>query len=94
MEGQKINMLCIASNLIGKDDAKSWWKRYSMIFTHPLFITDKNISFDGTDTVWAHPHPDLKRSFGVYIVKHGSHIVYEGRSENQVAWCLGILHKL
>lgn len=36
------------------------------------------------NTIWAHPHPDWQRSFGVYIVRRGRQILYQGRSEFEV----------
>lgn len=97
MSASKINMRRIATRLIGKEDADVWWRRHEALFIHPLFITDRILPKHlllQKDAVWAHPHPDLKSSFGVYIVRRGTTILYVGRSEERVSEYLGILSKL
>ena len=104
METQR-DMLAYSTRLIGAKDTQSWWTDNEDVFTHPhftqLFVPDhanfERLSkhlFGCDDTVWAHTHPDWKRSFGVYIVRRGKEIIYQGRNENRVALHLGLRAKL
>ena len=36
------------------------------------------------NTIWAHPHPDLYKCFGEYIVREGTKIIYKGRNEDEI----------
>ena len=94
-------MLSYANKLIGVDDATVWWQENIDVFNHDRFtemivpFVDNFIcqAFDramesanaNEDTVWAHTHPYWQRKFGVYIVRHGREIIYEGRNEREVA---------
>lgn len=92
-----------ASRLIGKEDALNWYNKHEAMFKHPRF-TDRivlsndeelvsrimrRLGFDGA-TIWAHTHPDWQSSFGIYIVRRGTKIVYEGASEHCVEQWLGL----
>lgn len=84
-----------ASSLIGKEDAKFWFQNHRGLFTHPRFTEAPirnerdvrqemwRLNYDD-NTIWAHTHWNWLDSFGVYIVRRGSSVVYEGRSEVQV----------
>lgn len=89
-----------ASKLIGPADAQRWWRKNADIFTHPRFVERwvpdhanyenfAKIFFGHTDAVWAQPARG-RNKFGVYIVRRGRKVVYEGRDERQVASWLGI----
>lgn len=99
-------MLKFATGLIGRPDAESWYYGHEALFTHPHF-TEEPVLFHGRSlarvmrrlnihetTVWAHTHPDWQRSFGVFIVRRGGEIIYEGRSEHEVERLLGLKAKL
>lgn len=95
-------LLSKARRLLGVPDADSWYQRHTALFTHPRFTeelvqrTDDSVARMmqriGADknTVWAHTHPDWNRSFGVWIVRRGSEIIYEGRREVDVEHLLGL----
>jgi hypothetical protein len=93
-----------ANRLIGPTDAQRWWRKNKDIFTHPRFVERwvpdytnyenfAKIYFGHTDAVWAQPARGQGK-FGVYIVRRGRKILYEGRDERQVAHWLGISAKL
>ena len=95
-------LLDFAITLIGKKDAESWYENHIVLFQQPQFTEElilfldshlmkmmQKLGFDET-TTWAHTHPDWHHSFGVYIVRKGTDIVYEGRSAQEVEKLLGI----
>ena len=102
LEGQ---FLSKATSLFGNEDGTRWWEQNKALLTHPLFLQGTVVFYteDITNfqkilqhlhadehTVWAHPHPDFGNCFGVYIVRQGCHIIYQGRSVEHVKKYLGI----
>lgn len=96
------NLLKQARNLLGVSDADSWYQRHIQIFTHPRFTEDpvscndhsvvrmmQHLGID-SETVWVHTHPHWHDSFGVWIVRRGKEIIYEGREESKVKYYLGL----
>ena len=88
--------------LLGNDDAQLWWSENKDVFTHPNFIQRRVVlaphcidgvmkreKYDDT-TVWAHTHPWWDSKFGVYIVRVGKEVIYEGRDIDKVREYLGI----
>ena len=79
-------MMTIASELIGYDDANHWWHTNEELFMHKRFSSKtrvfdvyveqimRELEFD-IITVWVHPHPMWGLYFGVYIVRKGPVVI-------------------
>lgn len=96
----------MGSFLIGANDAQIWVEECVDVFNHPRFSTNcvpfwsECKAFKNTlnelhidnGVIWAHPHPDIDRKFGYYIVRIGTgdDIIYEGRDINEVRVRLGL----
>lgn len=97
--GRNSNLWKYASGVLGPQDADHWYEKHATLFTHPRFTDALGALGDITqimppmvddNTVWAHTHPNWGQSFGVYIVRRGGEIIYEGRSEEEVKRLLGM----
>lgn len=99
--GPKFGLFKTACGLIGPEDAMHWYKSHQQLFTHPRFIEEMIYHTTGavrrvmsnhnipSNAIWAHPHPD-RTNFGVYIVRQGEGIIYQGRSTGEVMRFLGM----
>lgn len=98
---RKFNLFKTACALIGYEDAAHWYKSHQRLFTHPRFVEEmiyntadavkRVMSSHGIPctAIWAHPYPD-RYNFGVYVVRQGESIMYQGRSKDEVMRLLGM----